>query len=201
MPYIKKGDVFNRLVALSDSEKSYNKILFQCDCGSVIELLAIRVLNGGTKSCGCLQKERTSKARRTHGMSETILYSKWLSLRNRCYTKSTSNYPRYGGRGIKVCNEWKNSFESFRDWAINNGYDEKLTIDRINFNGDYCPENCRWISAFDQAGNSRKARIMEAFGEKKHIMGWSRDPRCEVALVTLMRRLKKGMTMQEAMIK
>lgn len=200
MPYMKQGEKFGRLTVLCDVNKSYDKSLFQCDCGKIKELIPNYVRNS-TRSCGCLRNERVSRARKTHGLTETILYSRWQSMKNRCYNHSVDNYERYGGRGIKVCDEWRNSFESFRDWSLNNGYDEKLTIDRIDFNGNYCPENCRWIPAFDQASNSRKCRFLEAFGEKKHLMAWFRDERCQVKLVTLRRRLKRGMSLQEALTK
>lgn len=103
-------------------------------------------------------RETIGERSRTHGMTETRLYRTWCGIKNRCDNPSYKHFDRYGGRGIKVCKEWKTSFEPFRDWALSAGYDEGLTgkeqsLDRIDVNGDYCPDNCRWVSMKRQARN------------------------------------------------
>ena len=128
--------------------------LCKCDCGNYVTVRAYSLKNN-TRSCGCLQKELTSMSKKTHGLSKNILYSVMYSIKNRCYNKNEPSYKYYGKRGIIICNEWKNNFISFYNWAINNGYKKGLTIDRIDVNGNYEPNNCRWITIQEQQKNKR----------------------------------------------
>lgn len=122
----------------------------ECDCGNIIDIPGIYLTKkNGTKSCGCISKK--------HGMFGTRIYNVWHTMKERCYVKSQISYPNYGGRGIKVCDEWQ-EFIPFMKWSYANGYDEnakrgECTLDRINPDGDYCPENCRWVSMDIQANN------------------------------------------------
>lgn len=130
--------------------------LCKCECGNEVVVHSRHLVNGKTISCGCLQKELVSKRFSKHGLTKEYknLINIWSSMNRRCSNSADNAYKNYGGRGIKVCNEWKNSVESFCDWAIHNGYQRGLSIDRIDVNGNYEPSNCQWIT---RSENSKKA--------------------------------------------
>lgn len=109
----------------------------------------------------------------THGCTNTRLYEIWCGIKKRCYNSKDKRYKNYGGRGITVCEEWKNSFEAFHNWAMANGYNENLTIERIDVNGNYCPENCKWATLREQMRNTTRNHFVTAFGETKTIAEWS----------------------------
>ncbi len=146
----------------------------QCDCGNIVDVNADNVKHGRQRSCGCYKRECLHESKTTHGETETRLYGIWLSMKRRCDTPSLDAYKDYGGRGIRVCDEWKNSYEAFRDWSFANGYDDILTIDRIENNGDYQPDNCRWVDCVAQANNRRNNRILTYHGESHTVTEWAR---------------------------
>lgn len=174
------GMEFGRLKVLELSGKNNQGRLVwlcQCSCGNVKKISGHR-LTQGTKSCGCLQKEIASRKLKTHGMSETMgrhnrLYRIWMHMRERCNDPKNNRFELYGGRGISVCEQWK-SFESFYEWAIQNGYDEKLTLDRIDVNGSYSPENCRWVTYKQQSNNKRNNKNITVDGETHTIAEWAK---------------------------
>ena len=134
--------------------------LCECECGNTTVVGKGRLTSGTTKSCGCL-KHRPA-VNRTHGKSKTRLYYVWRNMMNRCYNDKVSDYYNYGGRGIKMCDEWlgKDGFQNFHDWAMANGYDPEAkrgvtTLDRIDSDGNYEPSNCRWVDGKAQANNKR----------------------------------------------
>lgn len=131
-----------------------------------------------------------------HGMSSHRLYSIWDSMKSRCYRKTTAPYAKYGGRGITVCDEWKNSFQAFYDWAMENGYRDDLSIDRIDVNGSYCPENCRWVTMREQENNRRNNKLITYNGETHTQAEW-----CELLSIpphVMTNRLKRGWSIERA---
>ncbi len=162
------GDKFNRLTVVSFSHKggsrNENYYLCRCACGRTKSIRESRVRSGITKSCGCLAKEGVAARNRTHGLSLTgkkqaRLHRIWSNMKARCSVKTHQSYKNYGGRGISVCDEWFNDYLSFHLWAVSHGYKDTLTIDRIDNDGNYCPENCRWISKSENSGKTRATKL------------------------------------------
>lgn len=162
------GRRFGRLLVLEPiTERSiHKKILWRCmcDCGKETAVATGELNSGATKSCGCLIADRQRELKTTHGMTGTRLYKIWHAMKQRCENPNMKNWKYYGAKGVSVCDEWKNSFPAFYEWAIASGYDDtaprgKCTIDRIDPYGDYTPENCRWADMKTQLQNRRKPEI------------------------------------------
>lgn len=128
--------------------------LCECECGNTTVVTRTNLKCGGVKSCGCLFKNFNA-TKGTHRLHNTRLYTTWCNMRHRCYHTSNKMYKYYGGRGITVCPEWLDNFLNFYNWANANGYEDNLTIDRINNNGNYEPSNCRWVTMAEQNKNKR----------------------------------------------
>lgn len=165
------GKRFNKLVVLYRDENGHgDKSRWKCicDCGNETTVSGTNLKTGAVKSCGCLRHTKHD----THHLSNTRLYRIWNAMKNRCYLKSHHAYSYYGARGIVVCAEWKDNFEAFYDWAISSGYSEDLTIDRIDNNGSYSPENCKWSTREEQVNNRRSCVLITYNGETKSLMQW-----------------------------
>lgn len=165
---------FGRLTALYRLHNYYDKKhntywLCICDCGNLIEVRCYNLTSGNTKSCGCLNSEPSNTK---HGKCYTRVYHIYNSIKQRCYYKKHNSYKNYGGRGIKMYDEWLDDFMAFYNWAYENGYDDNLTIDRIDVNGNYEPNNCRWVDMKQQAQNRRSNMNYTINGETRCLKEW-----------------------------
>lgn len=136
---------------------------------------------------------------KTHGLSKTSLYHRWICMKDRCSNPKSKSYPSYGGRGISVCKEWNESFEAFYEWAIGSGFDGTLTLDRIDNNKNYYPENCRWVSIKEQNRNCSRNNMITHNGKTQCVTDWARE--LGIRPATIYDRLHKGMTIEEALDK
>ena len=204
------GKKFGRLTVLSRSNNNTNdkkpKWICCCDCGNLTEVAGNSLISGRTKSCGCLKAETSHIILKTHGGStknnKEKLYTIWSDIKQRCYNKNSPAYPYYGGRGITMDNIWYSSYSAFREWALNNGYDPTArrpdcTIDRIDVNGNYCPENCRWVSMKIQGNNTRKNRVLSLGDETHTVSEWSDI--LHINSKTIMARLNLGWSVEDAL--
>ena len=168
---------FGRLTAVKYIGKDKNnkhKWLCKCECGNEKEVLSCHLKSGAIQSCGCFGKERRRESITKHNLRYTRLYNTWLNMKNRCYNKKNTAYKNYGGRDIKICKEWLNEFMSFYNWSMSNGYNENLTIDRIDVNGDYENSNCRWVDYKIQSKNKRNNHLITYNNTTLCLTDWAR---------------------------
>lgn len=156
------GQKFGRLTIIAFEKiprktYSYTHWIVRCECGTLKSVDPRKVLSGNTQSCGCLKRERTIESNKEkkvkHGGRHDRLYAVWHNMKQRCYGETYKDYPNWGGRGICVCDEWKDDYAAFRSWALSSGYEKGLSLDRIDVNGNYEPLNCRWVDWHTQAIN------------------------------------------------
>lgn len=168
------GKKINYLSVLYFGEKIGNKNYWvcQCVCGTIKSISADKLNANRAKSCGCLKNQLSAKARIKHGFSNTRLSRILNGIIQRCNNPNLKNYNNYGGRGISICNEWVNNKSSFYKWAIDNGYNDNLEIDRINVNGNYEPNNCRWVDLKTQARNKRTSKVISYGSDKLTVAEW-----------------------------
>ena len=147
-----------------------------CDCGNTTITKGISLVSGKTKSCGCYIRDITAQRNRDNANGRyrnERLYRIYYGMKTRCYNETEEAYIRYGKRGISICDEWKNDFFKFQEWALSTGYQDDLTIDRINNDGDYEPSNCRWADAKTQSNNRRGVRLISYNGDTHTVSEWS----------------------------
>lgn len=196
------GERHGRLVCLGkDPDKDYRYYLYKCDCGNIKSIIEYNVKRGATTSCGCylIANRLNGNCHRTFGYSHTRIDNIYKTMISRCYYPTNNRFNIYGARGIVVCDEWKNDKTKFFEWAFKNGYSEKLTIDRIDPNGNYCPENCRWVDYSAQANNKTNNHRETINGETHTIAEWSRIS--GIAQATIGNRLRSGWTPKDAVFK
>lgn len=188
-----KDKKFGKLTVIEEYGKDKrNQILWKClcECGNITYVTTYRLNKGKTLSCGCLMSAINSKQayllgknNKKHGMSNARIYKIYYGLRERCLNTNSSKYKDYGQRGIKISSEW-DSFDKFYEWAMKNGYNDKLTIDRIDVNGDYEPCNCRWADMNTQGNNRRNNRIFEINGSRKTLSELSRQSNLKAGTIS-----------------
>lgn len=160
------GQRFGRLVVIERAGSDKHRRATwrcQCDCGKVRVFYSCNLINGRAKSCGCLKNEKLQQRCIVHGKRQSRLYGIWINMKKRCSNPIVHNYHRYGGRGIRVCDEWLHDFQAFYDWSMANGYDEnapygQCTIDRMDNDKGYSPDNCRWVDTATQNQNKSNKR-------------------------------------------
>lgn len=195
------GEVFGRLTAIKlitrDLTSNNNHIwLFRCACGITKSIKIQQVRSGNTSSCGCIAREALIKRNTSHGLSKTSEYKTWKDMRQRCYNKNNKEYANYGARGITVCSRWDDFSKFLEDMG---GRPSTLhTIDRIDVNLGYCPENCRWADIDTQSNNKRTTPKIKYNGKEQTISQWCREYGIDVSKVQY--RIKQGMTLEKALI-
>lgn len=171
-----QGKKFGKLTVLGPSHKDSRgewRWRCQCECGNISVVAGYKLRSGHTTSCGCVQSAwRKRGPTHTHGMTNTRLYNTWCNMKARCSNTKNYEYHAYGGKGVRVCPDWS-KFEAFYEWAIANGYEDGLTIDRIDVNGDYSPDNCRWATQAVQSLNRTDNHLVTAFGKTQTIKEWA----------------------------
>lgn len=193
------GKTFGRLTVIGYAGKKRHQShwLCRCKCGSVKIIRACSIMSGHTVSCGCLHSEVTAKRCTLHGKSKSAEYRHWTSLKERCYCSSTGNYQFYGGRGITVCDRWRDSFENFiADMGPRPS--SKHTIDRIDSSGNYEPGNCRWATQDEQQNNKRNSRLIEFHGKTMTISQWARE--LNLSWKAISSRLARGWSAEMALL-
>ena len=194
------GQKFGRLTAikmLEYSDKCHSYYWeFKCDCGKIVAINKNSVTSGHTLSCGCFRREKTSLSHKKHGLENTRLYSIWIGIKQRCQNIKNPRYHKYGGRGIAICNEWLDDFMNFYSWAMDNGYNDSLTIDRIDVNGNYEPSNCRWATIHTQAKNKTSNRLITYKNVTKCLTDWAKE--LKINRTTLFARIYSGWEIAKA---
>lgn len=169
------GQKFERLTVVREAGRTDQKQklwLCQCECGNFYTTTTAKLNGGIVKSCGCLRKDILINRNFKHGKTKTKLFQTWKNIKERCTNKNCKNFKHYGARGISICEEWRD-FQNFYEWAMSHGYKDNLSIDRIDNDGDYSPENCRWATNKIQQRNKRNNRILTYNGESHALAEWA----------------------------
>ena len=192
------GQKFGSLtvIAMAEGRSKRGATLWLCKCACGNEVIVSQCNLTNTDSCGCINRVIRGKIEEKHGLSKTRLCSVLSGIKGRCRNKNNPGYKNYGERGIKVCDEW-DSLTVFYNWAVNNGYREDLFIDRIDNNGNYCPENCRWVTRKENNRNKRNNTLVSFDGKEQCVSAWAEEK--EINVNTLISRLKSNSNLEEAL--
>jgi hypothetical protein len=180
------GNRYGRLIVVRRAENSPHgstRWLCKCDCGNECVVHSVSLKTGNTTSCGCFKRENAQKLYSTVRQKDKHLYSVWSGMKQRCFNKNSSSYHNYGGRGITMDSRWAENYETFYNWAIKAGYKRGLTIDRINNDGNYCEENCRFVDRQVQANNKRNVKTYTIDGKTQSLPDWCREYNIGYSLV------------------
>lgn len=192
------GEKFGRLLVLNQADdyvypsgKRRTQWLCKCDCGNIVSVEQSNLLRSNSTSCGCYNNELRMLRNIKHGDRHTRLYGIWCGIKLRCYNPKSQSFKNYGARGITMCSEWKESYPSFKTWALSAGYNETdhLSIDRIDVNGNYEPSNCKWANPVEQANNRRNTIFISSNGESHTLSEWAKIS--EIKYHTLYARIYK----------
>lgn len=188
---IPSGTRFGRWTVIEEDTKRGNSgqsyYICRCDCGVERSVRGTGLRDGSSLSCGCLNRDIVSKDDR---LVDHVLYKTWGGMKQRCYNPNNLMFKNYGGRGIVVCDEWRYDYIAFEKWSMENGYKAGLTIDRIDNDGNYCPENCRWVTHTVQARNKRKSIFVTINGVTKCLFDWADE--YGIQHVTMTHRWRRG---------
>ena len=178
------GQRFGKLVVMERTDNYITpkgtpivRWICRCDCGKTVSIRGCSLRAGHSQSCGCLMREKTAELGNmsTHGLSKTRLHKIWRGIKDRCLNTKSKDYPGYGGRGITVCAEWREDFMQFYAWSMTNGYGDDLSIDRIDNDNGYRPENCRWVTRDEQNRNKSNLKYIQINGDTNTLAEWCRQ--------------------------
>ena len=200
---VEVGQKYGKLLVVEDlgyfkTPNNENRRFFKCvcDCGTVVKVNGHLLTNGHKKSCGCLKGEIQRARSIIHNINNPKLLYVWRTMKQRCLVPTCKDYRLYGGRGIRICDEWLNDFFSFNSWAEKNGYKEGLMLDRIDNDGNYEPKNCRWATSVEQANNKRTNVFITLNGETNTLREWCTF--INIRYGTVEARLRRGWTIEQA---
>ena len=205
---IEPGTRYGRLTIEKELEplKHVRRFLCRCDCGNetIVRMCHLRATKHPTISCGCYGKEQARRNGLKHGFASDKqpyekLYRVWNRMKERCNNPNSDHYYLYGGRGISICDEWQHDYLAFREWALSNGYEEGLTIDRIDCDGNYEPSNCRWATHLEQQNNLRTNVNITYRNETYSIAAWARITGIQEN--TIRQRYHKGLPLEDVFYK
>ncbi|WP_195245019.1 hypothetical protein [Clostridium celatum] len=196
------GQVYGKLTitGLIYNEKAKrNYALCKCECGNEKVVSISNLIKGATTSCGCYRNQRIKETCEKHGMYKTRLNKEYRGLKQRCYNSKNSRYKYYGGKNIKICDEWlgKDGFINFMNWSLENGYNDELTLDRIDVDSDYSPDNCRWVTMRIQCNNRTTSHFETFNGETKTVAEWADKVGIKASIIY--KRLKRGWSIEKAL--
>lgn len=196
------GCKFGKLTVIGDAgTDAAGRAIWECvcDCGNRCIVRGLELRTNHTRSCGCLKAQISAKTHTLHGQTGLPLYICWNNIKQRCNNPKATGYANYGGRGIHICDEWADDFKNFQDWAMMNGWTEGLTIERKDVNGDYCPENCIWITKTEQKYNRTDSHHITYEGRTQTLAQWAKE--LGISPATLRYRLKNWPLERALMLK